>query len=77
MANLTQQARQWLETAILKDLKVSQTTASSTAGRLTADPNLVTEILRSLVTDELAETDTINGTITVYRITPKGLELLS
>jgi DNA-binding PadR family transcriptional regulator len=77
MANLTHQARQWLETAILKDLKVSQTTASSTAGRLTADPNLVTEILRSLVTDELAETDTINGTITVYRITPKGLELLS
>ncbi len=77
MATLTPQARQWLETAILKDLKVSQTTASSTAGRLPTDPDLVTEILRSLVTDELAETDTINRTITVYRITTKGLELLS
>jgi DNA-binding PadR family transcriptional regulator len=77
MATLTPQARQWLETSILKDLKVSQTTASSTAGRLSADPDLVIQILQSLVTDELAETDTINRTITVYRITTKGLELLS
>jgi DNA-binding PadR family transcriptional regulator len=74
---LSPQARIALELHILKDLKVSQTTASSTAGRLHTDAQTITELLSKLVTDGLAETDTVAGTITVYRITPKGLELLS
>jgi DNA-binding PadR family transcriptional regulator len=75
--NLTPHAREALALAILKDLRVSQTTASSTAGRLKTDIEITTQLLDLLVRDGLAETDTVAQTLTVYRITPQGLELLS
>jgi DNA-binding MarR family transcriptional regulator len=75
--NLTPHAREALALAILKDLRVSQTSASSTAGRIKADVETTTSILTDLVTDGLAETDTIANTIIVYRLTPQGLELIS
>ena len=74
---ITPQALAALEVACLKDLKVSQSSASSTAGRLRIETETTTQILAALVTDGLAETDTIAHTITIYRLTPKGLELIS
>jgi DNA-binding MarR family transcriptional regulator len=74
---LTPHARQALETAILRDLRVSQSTASSIAGRLKTDTDTTTQLLSGLVVDGLVETDLINNLITVYRLTKTGLELIS
>lgn len=75
--NLSPQAQETLALAILRDLRVSQTSASSTAGRLKIDEHTAKAILAELVKDDLAETDMINGTITVYRITDRGIQILS
>ncbi len=70
-------AREALAIVILKDLRISQTTASSIAGRIKTDIKTTTAILTDLITAGNAETDTIGNTIIVYRITPQGLELIS
>lgn len=75
--NLTPQAHQALSLSILRDLRVSQTTDSSTAGRLKIDNHTAKAILSELVNDDLAATRSINNTITVYHITAAGIELLS
>lgn len=66
-----------LTLAILKDLRVGQSTSHSTAGRISLDVETTTTILTAIVTDGLATTVLINDTITVYRITPSGLDLIS
>jgi hypothetical protein len=66
-----------LHLKVLKDLRVSQTSASSTADRLKMDKGVIVEILTDLIMTGHAETHIIADTITVYRITPKGLETIS
>jgi hypothetical protein len=70
---LTPTAKAALEIAILRDLRVGQSTADSTAGRLKTDLQTTQQLLAGLVTDGLVETTTIAQTLTAYRITQTGL----
>lgn len=74
---MSPQAREALARAILKDLRVSQTSASFTAARLHVPEDVVTDILRDLITNKLAESYTVADCITVYRITLHGLEIIA
>jgi ferritin len=68
--------REELGRRILKDLQISQSSASSIALRLDHPEATVNFILRHLVAEQYAETGTVADIITVYRITTKGLEFI-
>jgi len=62
--------------AILLDLRVGQSTADSTAGRINFDTATVERALTLLLADSLVETLLIADRLTVYRATAKGLQSL-
>jgi hypothetical protein len=66
-----------LAKAILQDLRVSQSSADSTAQRLSVNAETVARICEELITAKQVETLMIADRIKVYRITPKGLETIS
>ncbi len=71
--SLTPTAQAALQIAILRDLRVGQSTADSTAGRVKTDLQTTQQLLSGLLTSGLVQTTQIAQTITVYRITPAGL----
>jgi DNA-binding IscR family transcriptional regulator len=75
--NLSSTAREALALRILKDLRISQTSASATSERLNIPTALVESIAADLVHDGFAETASVGDCITVYRASRKGLELIS
>lgn len=66
-----------LRLAILRDLRVGQSTASSIAPRIGVDAQTVERVAETLLSDHLAETITIASVLKVYRATPRGLETIS
>jgi hypothetical protein len=63
--------------AILQDLRAGQSTADSTAQRLKIDKQTAERICQALLTEKQVDTFLIADFLTVYRITPKGLEIIS
>lgn len=66
-----------LRRAVLLDLRVSPSTASSMAPRIGVNTQTVEQIAKTLIEDELAETRTVAETLTVYRATEKGLQVIA
>lgn len=66
-----------LAKSILQDLRVSQSSADSTAQRIHVDAGTVSRICEHLIAAKQVETLMIADRIKVYRITPKGLETIS
>lgn len=66
-----------LRRAILLDLRVGQSTASSIAPRVNVDAHTVERVAETLLADKLVETLTVAQGLTVYRSTPKGLEVIA
>jgi len=66
-----------LARSILQDLRVSQSSADSTAQRLQVNAETIERVCAHLIDSKQVETFQIAGRITVYRITPKGLETIS
>lgn len=66
-----------LSKAILQDLRVSQSSADSTAQRLQVNADTVERICQHLIADRLVETILIADRIRVFRITVKGLESIA
>lgn len=71
---LTPTARRAITQLIFDDLRISQTTASSLAGRIGIGVSTVETILADLEIDDLVSTSTIKDTITVYRLTDLGIQ---
>lgn len=63
---------------IIRDLLISQSTASSIAGRITSSPPVhtqqVTACLRRFLTEGLVDVGKIKDTIEVWYLTEEGLE---
>lgn len=66
-----------LRLAILRDLRIGQSTASSIAPRISVDAETVERVAETLIADKLVETLTVASVLTVYRATPRGLETIS
>ena len=63
--------------AILTDLRIGQSTADSTAQRIQVDKHTTAAVCQHLLAERHVETLRIAEVLTVYRITPQGLETLS
>lgn len=66
-----------LTRAILIDLRLGQSTASSIAERIHVDTVTVERIAATMLEEKLVETRTVAGVLTVYRATTKGLLLIA
>jgi predicted transcriptional regulator len=77
MSTLTPIARNTLAIAILRDIATGQSSTDWIARRLKIDTATADDLLADLVAAENAATAKIADTITVYRITPRGLDLIA
>ena len=77
MSTLTPIAKNTLALAILRDIATGQSSTDWIARRLRIDIPTAEDVLADLVKAENAASAKIADTITVYRIKPRGLDLIA